>query len=1024
MKFTIKTTLLKKARWSTLLKKLMLFACFMLVSITQINAQTKQIAGTVSDEFDLPLAGVAVKIQGTTTGSITDLDGNYSLATKDGDVLLFSYIGMKPQTITVKGQTRIDVKLQEDANVLAETVVIGYGSAKKMDLTGSIVTVNTKEIADRPSSNPLASVQGKIAGVQIINSGRAGQDPEIRIRGTNSLNGYKPLYVVDGLFSDNINYLNPADIESMNVLKDPSSLAIFGIRGANGVIIITTKKAKEGQTIVNINSSVGWKKVTDKISMANAAQFREMYDQQLINTGKDPFDYTNWDADTNWQDEIFRTAFITNNNVSITGSTEKSKFYLGVGYSSEDGLIQSEKYSRVTVNLNSEYALNKSIKFGYQVNGSRTLPTDAKGVGPAVLAAPITPKYATWENPINGRSEQLIHATPSFQRGQVYNPLIAIEQQGDHNKATNYRVAGNIYGEAKLFKDLTFKATLSLDYASNSARQYTPVVWVYNPELKTKENFTDKERISQTKSEEITAQQEYILTYIKSFGLHNLTATAGITTNYREYTNLKGERSQGLDAEFPIGDHGVDKWWLSSMDKNAMTNDGSQWRRFTMSYLARALYNYDNKYLFNASYRRDGSSIFRGVDNTWDNFFSFGTGWVMTNEKFMQDQKIVDHLKLKGSWGVLGTENTGTGKRYPSYPGLTNTGSAVFGDNIINSYNYQYLVRDLRWEKTYSWEVGFETTLLNQRLRFEPIYYSKKTDQIIVQLPPKSGAQNSLENLGEVENKGWEFTLSWDDKIKGTDFTYGISANLTTIDNKVISLGDEGDAIYDKMSMSRAGYPIASFYGYKVIGVYQNDEHIRRLPPNTVGTARPGDLIFADIDGDGKITPKDRTTIGNPTPDFTYGVNINLGYKGFDFSMDMMGVYGNEIYRDWGYSGYAQFNYRTAQLGSWKGEGTSNWEPILDNSRSLNTQHSSYFIEDGSYFRIRNIQLGYTFNQALLKKIYLKSLRVYGNVQNPKTWKKNTSYTSEVGGGALSTGVDNGTYPVPAIYTIGVNVTF
>lgn len=1028
MKVKPKRTFTEKYSGSQLSKSLMFLACFLLMSFS-INAQNKSVTGKVTDGLKEALIGVSVRVAGTTIGTVTDLNGVYAIQAKEGDVLDFSYIGTTPQSVKVGASNKIDVQMKEDSKVLAETVVIGYGSARKRDLTGSIVTVKASDIADRPSTNPLASIQGKIAGVQVVNTGRAGQDPEIRVRGTNSINGFKPLYVVDGLFTDNINYLNAADIESMDVLKDPSSLAIFGVRGANGVIIITTKRAKEGQTRVNINSSVGFKYINDRIDVTNAAQFRELYNEQLINEKAAPFDYTNWQADTNWQDEIFQTGFMTNNSVSITGSSEKNKFYLGVGYVKEEGSIRSEDFSKVTVNLNSDYNVTNYLKFGFQVNGARTLPPDAKNIGSAVVGAPIAAKYFDYTDPATQKTERLFHTMPSFQRAQAWNPLIDVELRGAHNKAVNYRGAGNMYGELSLTKQLKFKATYSLDYATAETRQYSPIVWVYNPETKGKENSTDNEGVKQSKQTDIVAQSDYIVTYDNKFGNHSLTATAGITTNYQEQSKIEVGRSQKIDdIIFSIPNNNPDKWWISTLGNTAMTNDGSQFQRFTMSYLVRGLYNYNNRYLLNASYRRDGSSVFRGVGNTWDNFYSFGGGWVVSEEDFMQTQSVIDYLKIKGSWGKLGTQNTGSGSNYPSYPSLVNSGSAVFGDQIIPGYSYSYLVQNLGWEKTYSWEAGLEISLLSQRLRIEPTYYNKTTKDIIVMLGSRTGAQNSLENLGEIQNKGFELSATWSDKIGSSNFSYLVGANFTTMDNKVKSLGrDEGDAIYagrKDIARNVAGYPVGYFYGYKVEGVYQNLTDIKESPQNTLASVMPGDLKFADIDGDDRITDKDRTMIGNPTPDFTYGLNVGLSYKNWELSADMMGVYGNEIYRAWDDPTYAQLNYLTGRMGRWNGEGTSNWEPILNRGRAVNQMNSSYFIEDGSFFRIRNIQLGYTFDKQLVEKLKLQSLRLFANIQNLKTWSKNTGYTPEIGGGAIDFGIDNGTYPMPAIYTFGVNVTF
>ncbi len=561
----------------------------------------------------------------------------------------------------------------------------------------------------------------------------------------------------------------------------------------------------------------------------------------------------------------------------------------------------------------------------------------------------------------------------------------------------------------------------------NENRGLSPIITVYNPDIGGAENLTTSESVSQSKSTRAVAQSDYILTYDNSFGSHNLTATAGVTTNFTEYSLLGASRSQNIeDIIFSVPDNDINKWWISSLSNKSMSNNGSQYKRFTMSYLLRALYNYQNRYLFNASYRRDGASVFRSVGNTWDNFYSFGAGWVASEENFMKDQSLIDYLKFKGSWGVLGSQNTG-GYNYPTYPRLESTGSAVFGDNIITGYSIQYLPQNLNWEKTYAWEAGFEITLLDNRLRLEPVFYDKTTKDIIVMLSGFSGAKNSLENLGEIRNRGLEISASWSDKLGSNGLNYAISGNLTTIDNKVLSLGrGPDDAIFAANGIARSleGYPVGHFFGYKVAGVYQNREDVKTYYPNSVGSVAPGDLKFVDVNGDGAITQDDRTMIGNPTPDFTYGLSLNLDYRNFDFGVEMMGVYGNEIYRTWDDPTYAQLNYLTNRMDRWHGEGTSNWEPILNPSRSINLINSNYFIEDGSFFRIRNVQLGYTFEADFLQKVYLKSLRLFANVQNLKTWTRNTGYTPEIGGSALAFGIDGGTYPMPMIYTFGLNLTF
>lgn len=1019
-----------KAVIKAFLIKSFLISTFILGFTLNLSAQTDtHIQGMVTDDMNEPLIGVNVFIKGTQTGVVTDFDGNYTINAQKGDVLVFSYIGMNSVEKRVGSSKTLNVILKENTVLLGETVVIGYGSAKKRDLTGSIVSVDAKEISNRASINAAANLQGKIAGLQVVNNGRPGQDPEIRIRGTNSINGHKPLYVVDGLFTDNISHINSADIERIEILKDASSLAVFGIAGANGVIIVTTKQAKAGTTAVNINSSVGFKHVGDRISLTDAAQFKELYNEQLMNMEANPFDYTNWQADTDWQKAIFQTGLIFQNNVSITSATEKGKYYMSVGYDKEEGAIKNEEMSRVTINLKSDFDVTDNIRFGFQFNGTRSLPADAKGVGSALKAAPIAPKYGSITSQ-QGNVTAYPHILPNFQKAQVWNPLFSIDVMENHNRAINYRGAGNIYGEVDFLKKFNFKATFSYDFTSNSNRMFTPIAYFYNPDIDDVDHLSDRESITQAKSTSVTALSDYILSYKDNFDKHAINLTAGITTRYNEYSGINVERDQHLDnIVFPIPNDDADKWWISSLGSNAMKNGGSQWKKFTLSYLLRGIYSYDSKYLLNVSYRRDGSSVFRGSGKTWGNFYSFGGGWVISQEKFMEDVTFIDFLKLKGSWGVLGSDAVG-GRKYPTYPTLVPGAGAVFGDHVIPSYDQAYLVsadgsKQLGWEKTYSWEIGLDMNLFGQRLRVEPTYYNKETRDIIILQQGQMGAQNSLINNGSVRNRGFELAASWNDEIGETGVKYSLGANLTTIENEVLKIGTGDDfKQISNVSITQAGYPIGYFYGYKVAGVYQNNEDIKQAPTNNIATVKPGDLKFEDINGDGKITTDDRTKIGNPTPDFTYGFNVGLAYKGFDLSVDFMGVYGNEIYRNWDQSAFAQYNYRADRMNRWSGEGTSNWEPILDSSRAINREASNYFIEDGSFFRVKNIQLGYSFDTGLIKKVKLKSLRLFANIDNLKTWSKNTGYTPEIGGSSTEFGVDNGTYPVPTIYTFGFNLTF
>ncbi len=1004
---------LEKASW---LKSLFLLVCLVL-SGTTVFAQEKTVTGVVTDSFNEPLIGASIVVQGTTNGVITDLDGKYSIKVTPGATLQFSYVGMEKQSIKVGNQSIINVQLKDDSQMLAETVVIGYGSAKKRDLTGSITNIKGDEIANKPVANPLSALQGKVAGVQVINSGRAGEDPEIRVRGTNSINGYKPLYVVDGLFNDNINFLNPQDIESMEILKDPSSLAIFGVRGANGVIIITTKKAKVGQTRVNINGSFGFKSVPNQIEMVDAAGFKELYNEQLRNEGNPEFDFTGWNGNTNWQDEIFQTGFITNNNVSITGASEKHSFYLGAGYAYEQGNIKNEKYSKITLSVSNEYKLTDNFRVGFQFNGARILPADTKTVTTAVRATPV----ATVFNDQYG----LYTTLPEFQKAQMNNPMVDVDLKANTTRAENYRGSGNVYAEWDFLKHFQFKAMFSMDYASNNSRKFTPNIQVYDASAEG--NIVTlgdgKTGVSQAKQTEMKTQSDYLLTYTNTWGDHSLTATAGFTTYYNKLENLGAARAQGVGLVIPDN---PDKWYVSIGDAGTSTNESTQWERATVSMLGRILYNYKGRYLFNGSFRRDGSSAFSYTGNQWQNFYSVGAGWLISEEEFMKDITWLDMLKLKGSWGTLGNQNLD--KAYPAEPLLSNAYSAVFGtpSAIYPGYQLSYLPNaTLRWEKVEAWEVGAEANFFRNRLHLEGVYYKKTTKDLLAEVPGISGTVPGIGNLGSIENKGIELAINWRDQIG--DWNYSIGGNLTTIKNKVLSLVQEGYSIIsgDKsQSYTMAGFPIGYFYGYKVEGVYQNQAEIDNSPKNTLATVTPGDLKFVDVDGNGEITPADRTMIGDPTPDVTYGINFSVGYKNWELGVDMMGQAGNEIYRTWDNYNWSQFNFMKQRLNRWHGEGTSNSQPLLNMKHTINNLNSEYYIEDGSFFRIRNVQLAYNFDKTLLSRIGVQALKLYANIQNLKTWKHNTGYTPELGGTAIAFGVDNGSYPMPVVYTFGFNLTF
>lgn len=978
------------------------------------NAPVQQtVTGKVVDASGNPIPGASVTVKGTSIGTSTDANGGFTIGATAESVLVVSYIGYNSKEVNVDGRTEIIISLEAADEELDKVVVIGYGTARKRDLTGSIVSIKGDEVALRPAANPLSSLQGKVAGMSVVNSGRPGSEPDIRIRGTNSINTVKPVYIVDGILNDNINFLNPADIESMEILKDASSLAVFGVRGANGAIIVTTKKAKAGQTNVNFNSSVGVKSVQDRVKVADANLFKELYNEQLVNMGSAPFDYTNWQANTNWQDEIFQNGTLNYNNISINGATDKNRFYLGVGLINEEGIIKHEDYRKITFNANNELSVTKNIKLGVTLNGYRAELPDSKGVGASVVAAPIAP--------VMDLGTGYYHTLPLFQRAQVYNPLFDIEVSKQTNIGREHRAVGSIYADITFLRDFNLRTTFYGDYGFNTSRGYSPLWIAYNPEIagvNKADSLRRRTSVNQSQNTYAKFQQDYILTYKKNINRHSLQAMAGFTTYYNSF---EGVNSSVQDDGRNFIPNNPDKWYVDEIGSaDTKRGSGSAWEWATVSYLGRIIYNFDNKYLLNASFRRDGSSAF--PNNTYENYGAIGAAWDIFQEDFMANQNVFSALKLKGSWGILGNQNVE--RNYPAYPTITTANSAVFGNTVHYAYQQAYLVdRNLRWESVRSAEVGVEFGLIDRRLTGEINYYNKLTKDVIVRIQGIAGERPNEMNLGEVTNKGWEFMLNWNDNVSN-DFSYGVSANLTTLKNNVNLLGFTGYEVVNGVSRVTVGYPIAYFYGFVHDGIYQTDAEILRSPTNTMGEVKPGDIKYKDVNGDGLINEADRTMIGNPHPDFYYGINLNARYKGFDFAIEFNGVYGNEIFRDWNRGTFAQFNYQEHSKNRWNGVGTSNWDPILHTGRSNNYLASNYWIEDGSYFRIRNVQLGYNFSPGLLSKIHVKSLRLYLNAQNLATFTNATGFTPEVGGSAVALGVDNGTYPIPAIYTFGLNLNF
>ena len=1006
-----------------------------------------RVTGRITGSNGQALQGVSITIKGTQTGTTTDADGNFSLVVPDENtaVLVVSYVGYATQEINVAGRSSINITMQSSTVSMNEVVVIGYGTATKRDLTGSIVKIAGKEVADKPNTNPISSLQSKVAGLSVVNDGRPGEDPDIRIRGTISIGSVHPLYVVDGILNDDIKFLNPNDIESIEILKDPSSLAIFGVRGAAGVIIVTTKKARTGQITVNVNSSVGSKTLVDPLEVTNAEQFKMLLNEEAANRIADNSTdlglktfidnhLSKWTGNTDWQEEVTRTAIFNTNNISVAGSTEKNRFYMGVGYTLDQGLVKHVQLEKTQLSINDEFRVNKSIKLGFNINGSKEkFPYDANGpFSDARRIAPIVQPYYP--------EQGLYSVLPNLQQ-TLSNPMMIIGNRWNTTPSERYRLVGSIFSEVNFLKNFTARATWYLDWSDQRSVAYTPIYNGYNPDGANGQPSIDKvsvvTKVSDDRYDTKKWQQDYILTYKKNFGEHGVTATYGFETYYKRYNKLHGQVEQKANGDPIPAD---DRFWNVDNgfgDPSSRISSSSQYEQATVSHLARLLYNYQGKYFINASFRRDGSYAFFKNGNAYENFYAFGAAWDLAKEDFMSNQNLFNNLKIKGSWGLLGNQSTyDENNNYPLYPALLNNTSPVFGQYVYPAYSQAYLpFGDLHWEHVKAFEAGFELTAIKNRLYFEALYYRKKTEGFLVQVPGIAGAQGGLGNTGDLENKGVELSATWNQVINN-DWSFTASANLTTIDNKVLKLDNTGYKLAageTNPNQTEAGYPIGYFYGFVVDGVYQNQADLNSIPISiSGGTPAVGDLKFKDVNGDKKITEEDRTLIGNPTPDFTYGISLGTNYKRFNLSIDMGGVSGNEIYRVWGTSEnqFSLYNYAADKLDRWHGEGTSNWIPILNNGRKINRLPSTLGIESGSYFRIRNLQLGYDFGRELLSKAHIKNLRVFVNVQNLKTFKDNSGYSPEFGGtgnvAAIAFGLDNGDAQgaIPRIITGGVNITF
>lgn len=977
-----------------------------------------KVTGKVTDAKGQPIAGVSIIVKGGKTGTAADEKGNFSIEVPNNATLVISALGFASQEIKVNGRTVIPVVLAISDISLDEVVVVGYGSQRKRDLTGSITSVKGQEIDRMPNTNPIASLQGKVAGLTVSNSGQAGAPPVVRIRGVNSTNSASPVYVVDGILLDNIEFLNPADIETIDVLRDPSSIAIYGMRGANGVIAITTKRAARGKTVINLQHTIGVQRVQDKIDMVDAAGFRKLYNAQLSGINAAPFDYTNYTANTNWQDQIFRDALINTNSLSIANSGEKSSTLLNIGYTSQEGVLRNDKFERFLIRLNQEMSISKAFKVGGNINGyfTRNNPP-VINITNALRAVPIVPI----------RDGNSFYSMPSFQRAEVTNPVGSLFRSDKTSVNEDFRVVGSLFGEVKFLKDFTWRSTVYIDLITTTERSYSPLA---NTVINLGEGaapttvFRDptvQTSVAQVQSENRRFQQDHTLTYNKKIGTdHNITGLLGYTTIYSYSSFINGNR-RDTSVNIPNDPN----FWYLNVSPIFMpgTYGGGGSESSVVGSFFRASYNYKGKYLLNATIRRDGTSKF-APENRWGTFGSVGVGWVASDEDFMENFKAINFLKFRGAWGTIGNSNG-----FPDFlwkPGLSNASTAVFGTNAYTSVQAAYLVEpNLKFEVVNGLDLGFDLKAFNNKLSFGFTYYNRTTNDILTSTIIPNDGRSLFTNLGNISNKGIEITSGWSQQVT-KNFSVDVSANFSYNVNNVESIGKNFDfTIFGNSGANRtiSGYSIGHFFGYTQTGIYQTTAELAKTP--SFNNSRPGDIAYADINGDGIINQNDRGYLGTPFPPYSFGGAINLQYKTFDFLFEGQGVAGNKIYAQRRNVNFTVVNYESNRLNAWSGPGTTNVEPILDNTRGNNFQVSSYFLEPGDYFRIRTLQVGYNFNQKLLNNIGIKGARIFISGQNIKTWTKATGYTPEPQiGNILGGGADNGVYPVPAVYTFGLNLTF
>lgn len=993
------------------------------ISLNPAIPQTR-VTGKVTASTGEPLQGVSVRVKGGTLGTTTDAAGNYSLTVPDDATLVFSYVGYDSYEVAVSGKGTINVSLTLSVKVQDAVVVIGYGTQRKIDVTGAVTQIKGEEVAKQSTFNPISALQGKVAGVQITNGGAPGSSPEIRIRGVGTVYGNaNPLYVVDGIWYDDISFLNGNDIESISVLKDASSEAIYGIRAANGVILITTKKGKrnEGKPVISYNGYIGNQVVTNQIKMATGPEYETMINELNVINGKAAqYDDPSSVGNTDWYHQILRNAMVTNHQVSVAGGSEKTTYNLSLGYYKQDGLVKTNTFDRYNLHLQNDFQLAKFLKAGVTMNGGLSKSRDIDGsiFHELYSAAPNVPVFyadGTYGDPND------FHVGSSNQ----FNPQVTVDFYNQHTKI--YKLNGNAYLDLKFAKYFTFHTSIGGDFEQAEINNYAPVYTATIAQRNTVSN------LSITRNENRNWILENTLTFDRKINDHSIKVLIGQGAQEYKYYHIAASIQN-----VPAGD-GNQYLSLGTASSANVTDAGSLDR--VSSYFGRVNYSYKDKYLLTATMRADGSSKFTEA-NRWGYFPSVGLGWILTNESFMNNQRIFDNLKLKGSWGKIGnmsvpanlsvlTVTQNAGFIYVGGDGSTATGASI--NTVVPPATY--------WERGVGTDVGLEASLLHNKLYAEIDWYTKKTEKAIFDIPILGSVGTSsgtiIGNQATFQNQGFEFLVTWKDNIN-KEWNYSVSANAGINNNKVLSVSTGANPIYQQVGPTGSnnfntrtivGQPIGEFFGYQVLGIFQSASDIENykskdgvvIQPN----ANAGDFKYQDVNGDGQIDAKDKVVLGNPNPKLIFGINTNVSYKDFDLTLDFQGVSGVEIYNAnlglrYGTENFTEDYYKNR----WHGQGTSNFYPSANIGGSTNYLSNSFFVENGSYFRIRNMQLGYTLPKRYLGNTGISRLRVYVNAQNAFNFFPYRGFSPEVGGGPTRAGVDVNVYPLYATYNFGVNLTF